>query len=192
MNKKWYSVQHCEVLFQCCTKMYIKKHFNKWATSQQNQQNSCTPSGDSDQPGYPPSLIRVFAVRMKNHLLYWCSTPLSTNLLLLLLCWCFTTLRHILGNCGRGQLTYPHSSWASLLGSLPALSAHSFASNWQLPFLNQRKEENGRRNYFITKLHERMLPDVRIEPATELLCPANLLFSSTKCKIIWRQQSQRS
>ena len=25
-----------------------------------------------------------------------------------------------------------------LLGSLPVLSAHSFASNWQLPFLNQR------------------------------------------------------
>ena len=24
------------------------------------------PSEDSDQPGHPPSLIRVFAVRMKN------------------------------------------------------------------------------------------------------------------------------
>ena len=32
-----------------------------------------------------------------------------------------------------------HCSWASLLGSLPALSAHSFASKWQLPFLNQRE-----------------------------------------------------
>ena len=61
-------------------------------------------------------------------------------------------------------LTYPHCSWASLLGSLPVLSAHSFASNWQLPFLNQWKGENGCRNYFMTKLHERMLPDVRIEP----------------------------
>ena len=45
-------------------------------------------------------------------------------------------------------------------------SAHSFDSNWQLPFLNQRKGENGRRNYFMTNLHERMLPDVRIEPTT--------------------------
>ena len=27
------------------------------------------------------------------------------------------------------QLTYPSCSWASLLGSLPVLSAHSFASN---------------------------------------------------------------
>ena len=57
-------------------------------------------------------------------------------------------------------------SWASLLGSLPVLSAHSFASNWQLSFLNQRKGENGRRNYFMTSLHERMLSDARIEPAT--------------------------
>ena len=29
------------------------------------QQNECAPSEDSDQPGHPPSLIRVFAVRMK-------------------------------------------------------------------------------------------------------------------------------
>ena len=28
-----------------------------------NQQNECAPSKDSDQPGYPPSLIRVFAMR---------------------------------------------------------------------------------------------------------------------------------
>ena len=26
---------------------------------------TCAPSEDSDQPGHPPSLIRVFAVRMK-------------------------------------------------------------------------------------------------------------------------------
>ena len=26
---------------------------------------ACAPSEDSDQPGHPPSLIRVFAVRMK-------------------------------------------------------------------------------------------------------------------------------
>ena len=28
-----------------------------------NQQNECVPSKDSDQPGHPTSLIRVFAVR---------------------------------------------------------------------------------------------------------------------------------
>ena len=38
----------------------------KWAASWQNQQNDCVPSEDSDQPGHPASLIRVFTVRMKN------------------------------------------------------------------------------------------------------------------------------
>ena len=34
----------------------------KWAMTWQNQQNDCAPS-ESDQPGHPPSLIRVFTVR---------------------------------------------------------------------------------------------------------------------------------
>ena len=54
----------------------------------------------------------------------------------------FYRLRHIWGLLGRGQLTYPYCSWASLLSSSPVLNAHYFASNWQLPFLNQRKGEN--------------------------------------------------
>ena len=57
-------------------------------------------------------------------------------------------------------------TWASLLGSLPVLSVHSYASNWQLPFLNQQKGENSRTNYFMANLKERMVSDVRIEPAT--------------------------
>ena len=32
-----------------------------WAASRQNQQNGICASEDSDQPGHPPSLIRVFA-----------------------------------------------------------------------------------------------------------------------------------
>ena len=84
----------------------------------------------------------------------------------MLLFWCFTVLRHFSGHFERSQLTYPYCSWAILLGRLPVLSAHSFIRNWQLPFLNQRKGENGRRNYFMTSPHERMFPDVRIEPAT--------------------------
>ena len=64
----------------------------------------------------------------------------------------------------RGQLTDPHYSWTSLLGSLLVLSAHSFASNLQLPFLKQWKGENGRKNYFMTNLYERMLPDMWIGP----------------------------
>ena len=38
---------------------------NIWAMTWQNQQNECAPSKDSDQPGHPPSLIRIFAVRIK-------------------------------------------------------------------------------------------------------------------------------
>ena len=34
-----------------------------WAATWQNQQSECAPSEDSDQPGHPPSLIRVFAMR---------------------------------------------------------------------------------------------------------------------------------
>ena len=36
-----------------------------WAATWQNQQNECAPNENSDQPGHPPNLIRVFAVRMK-------------------------------------------------------------------------------------------------------------------------------
>ena len=39
---------------------------NKLATIWQNQQCGYPPSEDSDQPGHPPSLIRVFVVRMKD------------------------------------------------------------------------------------------------------------------------------
>ena len=49
----------------------------KWAASRQNQQIDCAPKEDSDQPGHPPSLIRVFAVRMKKA---WAlSYPLSAQ-----------------------------------------------------------------------------------------------------------------
>ena len=38
---------------------------------------TCVPSEDSDQPGHPPSLIRVFAVRMKKA--WVLSYPLSAQ-----------------------------------------------------------------------------------------------------------------
>ena len=49
----------------------------KWAATWQNQQNECAPSEDSDQPGHPPSLIRVFAVSLKKAQVLSC--PLSTQ-----------------------------------------------------------------------------------------------------------------
>ena len=69
-----------------------------WAVTWQNQQSECTPSEDSDQPGHPPSLIRVFAVRMKKP--WVLSYPLSAQRRLwsdwadaqadLSLCWAYT------------------------------------------------------------------------------------------------------
>ena len=53
---------------QVCLSIHVndlKFEFSMWATTCQNQQSDCAPSEDSDQPGHPPSLIRVFAVRMK-------------------------------------------------------------------------------------------------------------------------------
>ena len=38
---------------------------------------ACAPSEDSDQPGHPPSLIRVFAVRLKKARIL--SYPLSAK-----------------------------------------------------------------------------------------------------------------
>ena len=48
-----------------------------WGTTWQNQQNECAPSEDLDQPGHPPSLIRVYAVRMKKA--WVLSYPLSAQ-----------------------------------------------------------------------------------------------------------------
>ena len=47
------------------------------AASWQNQKMTLVSSEDSDQPGHPPRLIRVFAVRMKKH--WVLSYPLSTT-----------------------------------------------------------------------------------------------------------------
>ena len=44
---------------------YIKAFRKKWAATWQNQQSDCASSEDSDKPRHPPSLIRVFAVRIK-------------------------------------------------------------------------------------------------------------------------------
>ena len=48
-----------------------------WTASWENQQNDCAPSEDSDQPGHPTSLIRVFAVRLKKA--WVLSYPLSAQ-----------------------------------------------------------------------------------------------------------------
>ena len=39
----------------------FKAASHKWAKTWQNKQAECVPSEDSDQPGHPPSLIRVWS-----------------------------------------------------------------------------------------------------------------------------------
>ena len=122
---------------------------------------------------YQPTWLNILQYRYQSRSEILCNANCQTLVatdniihytLAWLLCCCFTALRHFSGHFRCGQLTYQHCSWASLLGSLPVLSARSFTSNFQLPFLNQQKGKNCHWNYFMTNLHERMLPDMRIEP----------------------------
>ena len=65
----WLAIQRCPRIL--CSSFNILQDktidhnqvlLNIWAAPWQNQHNDCAPSEDSDQPGHPPSLIRVFAV----------------------------------------------------------------------------------------------------------------------------------
>ena len=52
--------------YKCDENNGLTKTLALWKIAiRQNQQRGCAPSEDSDQSGHPPSLIRVFAVRMK-------------------------------------------------------------------------------------------------------------------------------
>ena len=64
-------------LFACVYMTSVNIKRNKWAATWQNQQSDSAPSEDSDQPGHAPSLIRVFAVRMKKA--WVLSYPLSAQ-----------------------------------------------------------------------------------------------------------------
>ena len=72
-----------------------------WAASWQNKQNDCAPIEDSVQAGHLPSLIRVFAVRMKKPWVF--SYPFSVQWRLWIqtgqmsrLIWVFAGRTHIL------------------------------------------------------------------------------------------------
>ena len=70
---------------------------------------------------------------------------------------CFTSQVNSYGNGGTVSslnLTFPGQAWTS---SLPVLRAHTFACNWQQPFLNHsRREGNDHRNYFMINLLQSM------------------------------------
>ena len=72
--KVWWCQKYCHKLR---VSLILHQARLIWAASWQNQRNDCEPSEDSDQPGHPPSLIRVFAVRMKKT--WVLSYPLSAQ-----------------------------------------------------------------------------------------------------------------
>ena len=81
----------------------------------------------------------------------------------------------LIGYLFYGPSTHFRSFWAQsvtlttlFLGKPP--NAHSFASNWQLLFLNQQKRKNGRKNFFMTKSPRKNVPD-----SGPLACQADTL-----------------
>ena len=71
INRFFHGVAHLYPMWSATLLLVI------WAATWQNQQSDCTPSEDSDQVGHPPSLIRVFTVRMKKAWVH--SYPLSAQ-----------------------------------------------------------------------------------------------------------------
>ena len=87
------------------TLLVFVMHRPIWAATWQNQQSECAPSEDSDQPGHPLSLIRVFAVRMKKA--WVLSYPLSAQRRLIRL-----------GGCpGWSSLRWAHSHFVGFVMS---------------------------------------------------------------------------
>ena len=80
------------------------------------------------------------------------------------LCWGLRPIQPNVFLSSAVSLLKPHFYWAGLvLEAVNQYCKHSFPRNWQLSFLNQRKEENDHRTYFMINLHKRMsnlqLPD---------------------------------
>ena len=67
---------HCKI-YVAIMCLIPPDHMTIWAATWQNQQNDSAPSEDLEQPGHPPSLISVFAVRMKKA--WVLSYPLSAQ-----------------------------------------------------------------------------------------------------------------
>ena len=92
-----------------------------WGTTWQNQQSDCASSEDSDQPGCPPSLIRVFAVGMKKHRVL--SYPLSAQ-------------RRFWSDCADAQadlsLRWVHTHFVGFV------TTTSFFTGWQLTALTMQ------------------------------------------------------
>ena len=67
MKYIWYSPKKVNILYVFYVLSLPLCCMTNWAASWKNKKKkkkmACAPSEDADQPGHPPSLIRVFAVR---------------------------------------------------------------------------------------------------------------------------------
>ena len=83
---------------------------------------------------------------------------------LVCLCWVLWPSQPIWVMSSMVSLAYHTFSCAGLVFLVVnQYCAHSFARNWQLPFLNQRKGENDRRKYFRVNLGSNAwLPDLQM------------------------------
>ena len=77
------------------------------------------------------------------------------------ICLCWGLASSQLVRVMSSAVSLPNHIFLDRLSPLTSICAQSFSRNWQLPFLNQRKEENDCRKYFMISLHERMLPVYR-------------------------------
>ena len=114
---------------------------------------ACAPSEDSDQPGYPPSLIRVFAVRTKKAWIL--SYPLSAQRRLwsdwtdaqadpslrwahMPFCWiCHALAQFYLITCTSNEDSYPACIF-NALWSVTSLCISAFCINIRTPLLSDQ------------------------------------------------------
>ena len=76
-TEQWKKLKFYQTMPWGTLSKHLIKNQSQINASWQNQQCGCAPSEDSDQTGHPPSLIRVFAVRMKKA--WVLSYPLSAQ-----------------------------------------------------------------------------------------------------------------
>ena len=76
-NRPWWLFINSKLSVDHWTNVLIREQRTYEPRHDKTNNVSCAPSETSDQPGHPPNLIRVFAVRMKKTLVL--SYPLSSQ-----------------------------------------------------------------------------------------------------------------
>ena len=80
------------------------------------------------------------------------------------------------------------------LSRLTSTCTHSFARNWQLPFLNRRKGENDRRKHFMINLQKKNVAGLGGDRPRDLLITSRtqlLKERQTMLTMIWSRRTRR-